>query len=407
MKNTFFLLILILLSQSVYSQIDFRKGYIIENSGDTVRGFINYREGSLSYRLCQFRKDDNTASEEYSPDNIKGYGFFDDKVYESMKIQTDNQVKEDNRIFYEVITKGLVSLFKCDENFYIMKGDSTFYRLNNENKIIDKGDYSIASNTPRYLGFLNIVMFDCPAIMERIPGVDYNEKSLTRIVEDYNRQMNVIPVSFKSHKKWSSNSFRISTGVSFTKLKFHNDMGSYFLTAPVKMATSSFIDLAYEFSSPRVSERLSFRTEMILTSDRFTSYYYEPTVSGSNRYYTTIKMAQLMVPLSVSYYFNINNFKPYVNTGVSLAFPFKTTSVVRKEAHEYSEVNTYTSSGFLTPKTQYDFWGGIGAERPVSGKLTGFVELRFSEALGYYSSLEELNSRAGKFMICIGLKIKK
>lgn len=405
MKTSFYLLVLLLFSQSVFSQIDFRKGFIIKSSGDTINGYVNYHEGNISYRVCQFRTNESESTKEYTPETIKGYGYVDDKVYQSETVVTTDQVRKDSHIFYEVITRGLVSLLKCESDFYVMKGDSTFYRLNNDPMVINKADYSIVSSITRYLGFLNIVMSDCPAIMERISKVEYNEKSLTCLVEDYNRQMNVTPVSFKSHKKWNTNNFGISTGVSFTKIKFHYDMGSYFLAHPVNLSTSSFADIFYEFSSPRISERLTFRTEMILTSDRFTSYYNEPTVSGSNSYYTTIKMAQLILPVSVSYYFNVKYLKPYLNVGLSVAFPFETTSVVRKVAVEYGETTPYTSSEWLTPKTQYGCWGGVGVEKAFSKKLAGFAEIRYNETLGYYSSLEELSSRTGKLMICIGIKI--
>ncbi len=64
----------------VAAQLDFRPGYTITNSNDTIKGVLLYKDFNTS-KICKFRKgmDDNTT--DYSPSDIHAFRFDDGKYY--------------------------------------------------------------------------------------------------------------------------------------------------------------------------------------------------------------------------------------------------------------------------------------------------------------------------------------
>ena len=65
--------ILLCLSNILNAQNDFRAGYIITNSNDTVFGEIDYRGDILMGKLCKFKTNGNIV--DYLPSQISAYRF--------------------------------------------------------------------------------------------------------------------------------------------------------------------------------------------------------------------------------------------------------------------------------------------------------------------------------------------
>ena len=408
MKKNLMLLILFFSTQMIFSQVDFRKGFVINNSGDTIYGVINYREGSNSYKYCLYRKSLNDSIIKYTPQNIKGYGFIGDRVYESRNVLSSSQVKENEVAFFEVLTRGLITLYRFDEDFYVLKGDTVFYKLYQERKESNEGGFTLVTYAPKYIGYLNILMGDSPAYVKRISDLSFNEKSLTRLVEDYNREKSFSSVSYKSGKPWTSWSVGISGGMSSSRLSFSGSEEYYYnLLGSYSTSTYPFIDLAVEFASPRLSERIALRADMILYNDKFTSYVRTQAYFHDTRYFTTIDITQLKIPVGLCYYFRLNKYTPYINLGASATFQIKSDYRLLIEDNHSGVVTSYTTKKLLDPRTQGGVWGIVGVERAISKKLAGYVEFRSGESFGFYVKSPGLSSRTTSYQVCLGIKIKQ
>ena len=64
----------------VSSQPDFRPGFVITNSNDTVYGTIDYRGDLMMGHICRF-KDKNDTLTDFSPNDIAAFRFIDSKFY--------------------------------------------------------------------------------------------------------------------------------------------------------------------------------------------------------------------------------------------------------------------------------------------------------------------------------------
>jgi len=75
MKHFFALLsICFFLHFNANAQRNFKPGYIVTLSGDTTKGFVDYKEWNRNPSEVTFKTTEQTASQQYSPNEIKAFG---------------------------------------------------------------------------------------------------------------------------------------------------------------------------------------------------------------------------------------------------------------------------------------------------------------------------------------------
>jgi len=88
---------------------------------------VDYKEGVKAYRSCTFKKMEDQSTVSYTPSDITGYGLIEGKFFESTEIKEGDQMQ--NLVFVEVKVKGVVSLYKFDNSFFVKKNGDTLTRL--------------------------------------------------------------------------------------------------------------------------------------------------------------------------------------------------------------------------------------------------------------------------------------
>ena len=83
-----------------FSQGDFRKGYIVKSTGDTIFGFIQYRDGHRANRNCPFSENGKETMAVFEAKDIMAYGFVNGKVFETRKVNTEGETRKP--VFLEV-----------------------------------------------------------------------------------------------------------------------------------------------------------------------------------------------------------------------------------------------------------------------------------------------------------------
>lgn len=117
-----FTLFFIFIFHSQYAQSDFREGYIINNENDTTYGLIDYRGSMRSSKHCTFKSDDASEQIKYSPSEIAGYRFTDNKYYVSRTVKREEGASV---FFLEFLINGKVDIY-----FYRDKGED-YYLVDN------------------------------------------------------------------------------------------------------------------------------------------------------------------------------------------------------------------------------------------------------------------------------------
>ena len=168
--NKYFILIslaIILANSDILAQKDFKSGYILTNSGDTIKGFIDLQNPTLNSMECVFSKEEEgDNSIKYKPGEIKEYRVFNHRYYISKKVSVDSSEKD---VFLEFLVNGKAKLYYLKdysyEYFYLEKEDSELVELSNEIVgVEDKDGNRFDKESKKYIGIMSFYLADAPNI---------------------------------------------------------------------------------------------------------------------------------------------------------------------------------------------------------------------------------------------------
>jgi hypothetical protein len=348
---------------------------------DTIFGFLNYGESYDNYSSCQFKDNQNLNKTIYLPADISGYGFIDDRYFESRKIATEKQSEE--VVFLEVLIRGLVSLYKYEDVYFIEKADSGLFKLSNEpvEKVVDGNQVTIPSN--RFSGLLNLFLADCAGTKSKIPRTSFTERSLSNLIEEYNKCINVPPVIYKSKKPWLDTRIGISGGLTHSKLTYEtqNTFLKYVKTS-FEPSKTPFFGISLEIFSPRINENTSFHSDLLIFKSKYSLYTKTENAYYSARDYLTIELTQAKIPLGIKYALPGRRFTSYLSLGASATIHLNNRSRWIEEVESNSVVETTHNETFDIGKKQIGLWAGAGIMKSLNKSLNGFVEFRFERTDG-------------------------
>ncbi len=181
------LLVFLLISISSHAQNDFRAGYVIDLSHDTICGKIDYRRDLAMSKIC-ILKNANGNTKELKPTDIKAYRFIDGKYYIS-------KVIDNKPVFLEFLIKGEVNIYylrsEKDDRYFIEKKDAELIELPFEEGIKkNKEGKPIKFRTNQHIGLLNHYMRDADNFTDRINAVRKpGHINLINLAQDYHEQI--------------------------------------------------------------------------------------------------------------------------------------------------------------------------------------------------------------------------
>lgn len=179
-------LLLLFIFSNVYSQFDYRKGYIVTNNYDTIHGFIEYANIKYAPYSIHFRKDSLSNPVKYTPKELTSVNIQGSRYYVSKEVTI---YKDKQQLFLEYLLDGVLDLyFMVDitgKDFYFIEKDGEMMELSNESvdKIVDGKAYQQKSQ--KYIGALNYLMQETPELRDDIKSTAFNHKSLIKITEKY------------------------------------------------------------------------------------------------------------------------------------------------------------------------------------------------------------------------------
>lgn len=168
----------------LYAQTDFRSGYIINNSGDTLFGEIDYRGDLLMSERCRFKTGEDMIID-YSPDEISAFRFDNSRYFVSKEVNDEN-------LFLEYLIQGTVSLYflgnEEDDKFFLEKRDLGIMEIRYEEAIVYRNDQPYLVESTWHNELLTKYMQDVPKLTSRINNIKRPERRiLIKLVADYNK----------------------------------------------------------------------------------------------------------------------------------------------------------------------------------------------------------------------------
>jgi hypothetical protein len=190
MRKFIFTLVILFFSKGIiYSQSEFRNGYVIKNNNDTIFGLINY-SSIVNFKKCVFKKNTHSEIIEFVPNEIKAYRFIDGKYYISKQLETN---KTKDLIFLEFLINGIVDIYlyrdSYGDHYFIDKGDSILIELKNEKKTIVLNNIEYQKESKEYIGTLKYIFQNSPSVSKKADRVSLNSKSLIDITREYHENI--------------------------------------------------------------------------------------------------------------------------------------------------------------------------------------------------------------------------
>jgi hypothetical protein len=288
---------LLLSTGMLNAQTDFRPGYIIKETGDTIFGDIDYRGDLLMGSICRFRVNESEITN-YYPNDISAFRFIDSKYYVSREINN-------KKVFMEYLIKGEVNIYylrdETGDHYYIDKEDVRLTEIPYEKSIRIVDDKEMLYESTLHMGFLKYYMKEAPELESKIQSIRKpDHRNLIKLAEDYHYAVCDSEECLIYEKKLPFLKVSISPFLGWTKYK-----------GPDKLVPE-FGGYLYLWA-PRTSEKVFFKTGLA---------YNRLTVDGevSNIY---------KIPVHIQYIYRAHWIQPEVSGG----FNFFTT-----QYEEYGEV---------------------------------------------------------------------
>jgi len=179
--------ILLFLSTLVYSQSNYRSGYIINLEGDTLNGLIDFRGDIRNSKICSFKTPDDVVTV-YYPGQIHSYRFTDGKYYKSTYVQHPQENAK--LIFAEYLVNGEKDLFyyrsEKDNHYLITYNDSTLIPIPYRKNIAYRDGKYYSAKSAQHIGFLKAYFKNAPELEKQINRIQHlSNKNLINLTESY------------------------------------------------------------------------------------------------------------------------------------------------------------------------------------------------------------------------------
>jgi hypothetical protein len=329
----FFLFLLTCLPFLSNAQSNYKPGYLISNTGDSIPGFINYKEREQNPVSFIFRVTADSPSKTYNISDAKGYGVNGIEKYErylvdisqSKEALADVSVGLDstttrNTVFLKVIQTGKkVSMYAYSDpiktRYYLKEGASSepyeliysVYRIDETGQV---KDYN------KYIRQLTVLLLNndqlTPEVQSKVQALTYGRGPILKIVSVLNGQ--------KAEKAKKGTRFFLgaaynSSKASYTGKTVFNGPGVTNKTSYAPMLTAG-VDL---FANPAIG-RVIYRLELSFTSAKSDIYApnTDPTIDYKEHSFDSY--GGMLTPQVIWNVFNTKPVKVFIGAGAALNY---------------------------------------------------------------------------------------
>ncbi|WP_176955938.1 outer membrane beta-barrel protein [Catalinimonas alkaloidigena] len=391
-----------MLTNAAIAQANFQPGYVVGLEGDTVSGWIDYRNWSSNPTSISFKEDMAAAVVRYTPLDVSAFAV-EDEIYIGRVVHVDkspyrledlpltpNRTVVLDTVFLLAEVRGPLSL-------YFLEDESTklHYFIQKEGAPLEELIYfrsmegtRIKADT-RYKGQLAYVMSDCPTVRAKLANLAFRRNNFAKVVQQYNRTCASGNVYVKARERmWIEP--QLLVGASASRLTFTGDgPTAYPFLTNVSYATSvkPTFGVGVTMIFPRGRRKIGLHADLLYQSAAYEGEWEDYKSENDYTYYqTSFDLSYLKLTTLFRYYYPEAKWRPFVQAGIAGGWAVRSDNFKHKETRYYS-VERIEDTPVLEVfrKLESSVVGGVGLRH---GKLTGEMRAAFGNGMSQYLVLQ-------------------
>lgn len=382
------LILFLFFCQSVSAQHNFVEGKVMFQNGDTLVGYVDYRDWVRNPTKILFKESVTQKTNTFQPTEIKGFHVENRRyVSATVKIETSNshtiELDEDSLFhigettaFLQVLVEGIKGLYYLNdvndkEHFYIRKeGEFELIKYKRYIKHVHERhpleDFWVKEThiytTHNHVFHLMTYLDQCSYIDIKLQKLPYTRKSMEDLFKAY-----YACISQKPSYRITAGKILIKPGIiaglSSSNLKFQSNIFKLLSNADFPRSNRATAGISLEFILPGNHRRWSFNNELSYNS-YLTEGSYEDRINENRYSITSISFGQNFIKLSngLRYTYPLTQaISLYLNSGFSNYFVLKQYNSSIKENWIF-ESRTVTEEKLfaLTRPHELELFLGLG-----------------------------------------------
>lgn len=312
MKKQVFIFLTIILSCNCFSQINFEKGYYINNAGQKIDCLIKNIDWKNNPTEFLYKLSENTEPKKETINSVKEFEIINGSKYINRKVSIDrssetlkdlsttkNPISKEEQLFLKVLIEGKANLYLYQDGnlkrFFYKTDTSSIKQLIFKSYRIT---YNRIGKNNRYKQQLWSTL-KCENISTKeIENINYNKKELVNLFIKYNSCNNSTFTNFEKKQKKDLFNLTIRPGINNSSLSIENILSN-----------SSDIDFGNELSF-----RFGIEAEFVMPFNKNKwailaepTYQYFKSEKITNTQIINVDYKSIELSLGLRHYFFLNN----------------------------------------------------------------------------------------------------
>lgn len=350
MNKIYLILIACAMSSTCYAQIEFEKGYYIDNGNQKINCSIKNIDWQDNPSAFTYRLSNNDDPKQISIESVKEFGIDKVSKYIRRTIKMDKSsevivnmsrerapVFEEEQIFLKVLIEGTASLYRYRngnlERYFYSKENSEIEQLVFKKYLTNDGDIALNNNYKQILS----QNLKCPSIkISQFENLNYKRNKLINLFVAYNNCINQDFTNFDDKKDRDLFNLNLRPGINFSSLSIVNSVSDS-RDADFGSKVGFRLGVEAEFIMPFHKNKWSIVVEP--TYQVFKASKELPTQNATADY------KSIELPIGIRHYFFLNeDSKIFVNG--SYVFDFSGNSIIEFENNDDLPIESKSNIAF-------------------------------------------------------------
>ncbi|MFD2786541.1 outer membrane beta-barrel protein [Hymenobacter rubripertinctus] len=388
-------------ASAVEAQTNFRPGYIVMATGDTLRGDINLRGQDLNSRQVELRSAGHQASV-YTPADIKAYGVVGRQDWEAFELAGED-TPPTSRYFLERLVRGPASLYrvvtrKGVEKYYLLTPAGKLEQLANTRQTRQQDGVDIYVEGREYQQVLATAFQECLHLQPQITTTPFREKALLDLISTYNtRCMGQLPQRVVRQTQLQLQ-LEALAGIQRGEVAFSGDV--IYAGATFRKITPTW-GMGIALTSSR-SPTISARLEAYYSHEQYGGTY---STAATPNQEIQVTIDYLRIPLLLRYTLPLDKWQLFSQVGYVANVALSHEGMLRYPFYSgYLERRLIPEANLR--KLDSGVQAGIGFSKQVIGMHPVSVALRYDWSTGFIDS-EGVQAGMNRWGVTLGYGLRK